>query len=120
MIINADEHYEFSFVRKSAVISAYGEEFVLPVRNAEFLDRLIAADKKIRTARAASERAEGYKEGIACFISAEKTDKLFPPDDIRSLDLDELQAFYEALCDAVKQHSENIIKRNYSKNEDIQ
>lgn len=120
MIINADEHYEFSFVRKSATISAYGEEFVLPVRNAKFLDKLIEADKKISRASATRVRAEAYRTAIACFIPEEKVDIIFPISEIDTLDLDELQAFYEALCDAVKQHSQNLIKRNYTKNENLQ
>ena len=112
MLINVDGAFEFSFKRTPAVIKAYGEEFTLPVRNAEFLDRLIAADKKILTSKTGSLRAAAYREGISAFIGEDAAAKIFPDTD--TADIDEMQAFYEALAEAVKQKSAELIKAKYS------
>lgn len=117
MLINADGAFEFSFKRTPAVMRAYGEEFTLPVRNAEFLDRLIAADKKILTAKTGIGRAEGYLEGIITFIGEDAARRIFPS--VSEADIDEMQAFYGALAEAVKQRSAELIKAKYG-NDDIQ
>lgn len=115
MIINADGNYEFSFKRKPAVMSAYGKEFSLPVRNTEFLDKLITAERELITAKTPVAKAEGYKAAIALFIGEAEAEQLFPADEIRSIDIDELQAFFEALAEAVKEQSKAVIRNSYTR-----
>lgn len=118
MTVNADGNFEFSFKRTPAVIEAFGEKFTLPVRNAELLEKLIAADMSIASASAVAKRAEAYRNGIVAFIGEDAAEKHFPMQEIKTLDLDEMQSFYEFCINAVKQKSEELINAKYS-NENI-
>ena len=111
MFIDADGKYSFSYKRTPAVISAYGEEFVLPVRNAEFLEKLAEADKKVSSAQNIHERALALREAVSVFIGKENTDKIFP--DADTADLDEMQAFILSLAGTVKQKSIELIREKY-------
>ena len=119
MTVNADGNFEFTFKRTPAVIEAFGEKFTLPIRNAELLEKLVVADVNILTANSATKKAEAYRNGIAVFIGEEAAEKHFPHDDLKTLDMDRLQAFYEFCANAVKQKSEELIAAKYS-NDDIQ
>lgn len=119
MTVNADGAFEFSFKRTPAVITAFGERMTLPVRNAELLDRLITADMRITAARSAAEKAGALRQAIAVFIGDDLTEKHFPAADVKTLDMDLLQAFYSFCAEAVRKKSEELIAAKYS-NEDIQ
>ncbi len=88
---------EFKYERTPRVLKAYGTEFTIPVRTVEFEEKLEQANKTISATSTASDTITAIREGIALFIGAEETERIFPKNKLMKTDVDEVLAFWQAL-----------------------
>lgn len=99
-ISTADVMNSFNYNRAAVKITAYGKEYELPVRTTEFCDKQDAADRKISDTsvkRTSAEVVSAIKDGIALFIGADETERIFPAEKIGETDVDEVTVFYNFL-----------------------
>lgn len=104
----------FEYKRAAVKITAYGNEYELPVRTTEFCDRQDSIDRKIADTskpRTSAEIAEALKEGIALFLGDEETERIFPKEKIKGLDIDEITIFYNFLKDRSLQNLYDYTKK---------
>ena len=104
-IVNMDHE------RKPAVVSFRGREYELPSRDAELLNKLIAAEKSIFAAESGREKAEALKQGISAFLGSAAADELYP--DIMHADLDEMRRIYNIMVGLAAKRSREIIEEEY-------
>lgn len=87
----------FKYERLPVIVTAYGKDHELPVRTTAFcdrqddIDRRIADTSKVRTS---AEVTALLREGVALFIGAEETERIFPEAETEMLDVDEITLFY--------------------------
>lgn len=87
---------EFCYQRKSRTLKAYGQEYVIPVRTVELSEKLEDVGTKISSCTRTSETVAAILDGIAVFIGAEETTRIFGKES-KSIDVDEVLAFWKAL-----------------------
>lgn len=93
----------FRYERRNTKINAYGKDYELPVRTGEFCDRQDEIDRRIADMskfRSTGEIIDLIKEGIALYIGAEETERIFPNENRDGIDVDEITVFYKFLKDA--------------------
>ncbi len=97
---------EYAFVRKPVTVEAYGEKFELPVKTVDFCDKLDAIGAESLKTTKSSETTRILKKGIALFIGDEKTEQLFPEEQLGELNSDEIFGFWAFL-----KHEQNAQQR---------
>ena len=83
--------------RKPGILKAYGGEYELPVKTAEFSERLDAVMEAILNTSVISETVREIKNGIALFIGEDEAERIFPDENFRQIDTDEILCFWLAL-----------------------
>ena len=92
----------FSYERRYTKIHAYDRDFELPVRTGAFCDKQDEIDRRIADMskpRSTGEIIDLIKEGIALYIGAEETERIFPNENRDGIDVDEITVFYKFLKD---------------------
>ena len=104
---------EFTYCRTPRVLKAYGSEYTIPVRTVEFDEKLTQAAKTISetATMSTSETVSAIREGIALFIGAEETERIFPKDKLMETDVDEILSFWQALNYEMKQAQDELLSK---------
>ena len=104
---------EFTYCRTPRVLKAYGSEYTIPVRTVEFDEKLTQAAKTISetATMSTSETVSAIREGIALFIGAEETERIFPKEKLPELDVDEVLSFWQALNFEMKQAQDELLSK---------
>lgn len=104
---------EFTYCRTPRVLKAYDKEYAIPVRTVEFDEKLTQAAKTISetATMSTSETVSAIREGIALFIGAEETERIFPKDKLPELDVDEILSFWQALNYEMKQAQDELLSK---------
>lgn len=105
---------EFNYKRAAVKITAYDKEYELPVRTTEFCDKQDSIDKDFADTsktRTSAEIAEILKRGVALFIGEDETERIFPKEKIKDLDIDEITVFYNFLKDRSLQNFYEYTKK---------
>lgn len=102
---------DFAYTRKTRTLNAYDKEYEIPVRTTEFADKLENVRTAISEAKKDSETVAAMKDGIALFIGAEETERIFPADKPGGIDVDEVIEFWLALNFELARTQNEIIAR---------
>lgn len=89
----------YSCIRKQRTLKAYGEEYPIPVKTAEFSERLRSAIADIAKTVNTDiyDTVRKIKNGIALFIGGEEAERIFPDDNLGQIDIEEILGFWLAL-----------------------
>ena len=89
----------YSCVRKPRIIKAYGNEYQIPVKTAEFSERLQSAIAAIaKTANTdIYDTVRKIRNGIALFIGEEEAERIFPDESFDKINIKEIIDFWALL-----------------------
>lgn len=110
---------EYSYSKKPRTLKAYGKEYQLPVKTAEFSDKLAAANEAIANSSNAHDVVEKIKTSIALFIGENEVERIFPAEKINEIDMDEILGFMLALNFELASSQNDLIAR-YSASKVVQ
>ncbi|MCH5349198.1 MAG: hypothetical protein J1E40_07735 [Oscillospiraceae bacterium] len=110
---------EYSYSKKPRTLKAYGKEYQLPVKTAEFSDKLAAANEAIAKSSNAHDVVEKIKTSIALFIGEKEVERIFPAEKINEIDMDEILGFMLALNFELASSQNDLIAR-YSASKVVQ
>ena len=83
--------------KKQRILKAYGEEYEIPVKTAEFSERLDAVMEAIMDTSVISGTVREIKKGIGLFIGEDEAERIFPDEAFGQIDTDEILCFWLAL-----------------------
>lgn len=102
---------EYSCEKKPRILRAYGREYEIPVKTADFSGKLQAANKAIAGTSKLSNTVREVKNGIALFIGREEAERIFPDEKIDQIDIDEITSFWLALNSELEQGKNDMLAR---------
>ncbi len=101
---------KFDYVRKPAVMEAYGKKYPIPTKTAVLVDGVAEINRKLTECKNTFEVVKVTKEGIGLFIGDEETNRIFSAPD-GELDTDELAAFWFALNAESNKATQEVIEK---------
>lgn len=87
----------YSCVRKPKIIKAYGKEYQIPVKTAEFSQKWEAVIKSIAKTTEISDTVREIKKGIALFIGEVETERIFPDESFDKTSIKDIIDFWTML-----------------------
>ena len=101
---------KFDYVRKPAVMEAYGKKYPIPTKTAVLVDGVAEINRKLMECKNTFEAVKVTKEGIGLFIGDEETNRIFSAPD-GEIDTDELAAFWFALNTESNKATQEVIEK---------
>lgn len=101
---------KFDYVRKPAVMEAYGKKYPIPTKTAVLVDGMAEINRKLTECKNTFEVVKVTKEGIGLFIGEAETNRIFSAPD-GELDTDELAAFWFALNAESNKATQEVIEK---------
>lgn len=101
----------FNYIRKPAIVEAYGKTFELPVKTTKFMEQNVI-DKALLAKGESKELVQSVLKLIGLFITPQETKLIFP--NIDDAIPNEVFAFYKYLCDEQAKATNEIIQNEYS------
>lgn len=101
---------KFDYVRKPAVMEAYGKKYPIPTKTAVLVDGVAEINRKLTECKNTFEVVKVTKEGIGLFIGEVETNRIFSAPD-GELDTDELAAFWFALNAESNKATQEVIEK---------
>ncbi len=101
---------KFDYVRKPAVMEAYGKKYPIPTKTAVLVDGVAEINRKLTECKNTFEVVKVTKEGIGLFIGEAETNRIFSAPD-GELDTDELAAFWFALNAESNKATQEVIEK---------
>ncbi len=101
---------KFDYVRKPAVMEAYGKKYPIPTKTAVLVDGVAEINRKLMECKNTFEVVKVTKEGIGLFIGEAETNRIFSAPD-GELDTDELAAFWFALNAESNKATQEVIEK---------
>lgn len=101
---------KFDYVRKPAVMEAYGKKYPIPTKTAVLVDGVAEINRKLMECKNTFEVVRVTKEGIGLFIGEAETNRIFSAPD-GEIDTDELSAFWFALNAESNKATKEIIEK---------
>lgn len=111
--------YKFDYVPEEVSVEAYGKKYVMPAKTMNLAKAMREIFEEIdEYASDPEKRVISYKRGIALFIGAEETERLFPAEKEGETDMNELLEFFMSL-NAGSSRATQAILNKYAPNGEI-
>lgn len=101
----------FEYTRENITLEAYGKEYPIPTKTADFIDSINDIQAQLDACKTAIETVEVTRKGISLFIGDEETERIFPADKLGCIDTDEIAAFLWALKAESDRATQAVIKK---------
>lgn len=108
----------FEYTRESYTLEAYGKTFEIPTKTAALIDGINDINTRLAAVKNATESVEVMRDGVALFIGAEETERIFPAAKLNEIDTDELSAFWWVLNAEANKATKAVIEK-YAPNTNI-
>lgn len=108
----------FEYTRGNYTLEAYGKTFEIPTKTAALIDGINNINTKLAAVKNATESVEVMRDGVALFIGAEETERIFSAAKLNEIDTDELSAFWWALNLEANKATKAVIEK-YAPNTNI-
>ncbi len=101
----------FEYTRENYTLEAYDRLYEIPTKTAALIDGINDINTRLATVKNAAESVEVMRDGVALFIGAEETERIFPAAELNEIDTDELSAFWWTLNAEANKATEAVIKK---------
>ena len=101
----------FEYTRENYTLEAYERTYEIPTKTASLVDGINDINARLAKTTTASESVEVMREGVALFIGAEETERIFPVAKLNEIDTDELSAFWWALIAESNKATKAVIEK---------
>lgn len=108
----------FEYSREIYTLEAYDRIYEIPTKTAVLVDGINDINTRLAKTTTASEGVEVMRDGVALFIGAEETERIFPAAKLNEIDTDELSAFWWAL-NAESNKATQAVVAKYAPNPNI-
>lgn len=108
----------FEYSREKYTLEAYDRTYEIPTKTAALVDGINDINTRLAKTTTASESVEVMRDGVALFIGAEETERIFPAAKLNEIDTDELSAFWWALNAEANKATKAVIEK-YAPNTNI-